>query len=585
MNAGRKVGAIMRESRIFVVALAVAAVAMWAHAPCLQGGFLSGMDDDVYLAAAKHYGGLTAAGAGWAVTETHPYYQPLPRLTHLLAYSLWGERPAGQHAVNLVLHAVNAALSTLLAWTLLGFCRPSVRAPAARTVAGIAEKAVWRNTILAGFVGLVFAVHPLQAESVAWLAGCTQLISALLTLGCVLAYVHAAATGHTGWRVVAGGLFAMAWLAKPIVATLPVVLLVLDWFPLRRHVTLGWRRLVREKLWMFVVSGGFTVVTLCSAADTTMVVGTQEHGLALRMLVAERAVVFYLVKLVWPVWLSPFYPLSVKITLAQAEFFVPALVLTAACLGVWWMRRRVPALVAAWLAYLALLLPVSGLAQFGGESVSNRHMYVAMLPLLLVGAGAVSWLWQRAAAVGRVGLVALVGAALVYLTGRARIEVRMWRDDETLWRNVLRWYPDYDFANWMVAKAAVARRDFVTARPCAELLAQIHPDDRDVCGLLGLVYLKTQQYGGAIQVLQPLVQADVWLPAARYNLACAYARLGSNDAAIATLCELLPREPRFVGMAQRDPELAGIRLDPRFAAAIPKPLPSANFGPQRSGEQ
>ena len=360
----------------------------------------------------------------------------------------------------------------------------------------------------------------------------------------------------------------MAWLSKPIVATLPVVLLILDWFPLRRHVEVGWRTLVQEKLWMFAVSVVLTVLTLSLTSHDAMLPSTESLGLASRLLLAVRGVVFYVWKLIWPAWLSPFYPLLGEITLTSAEFYVPVLLLVILCLGAWAALRRAPALAAAWMTYLALLLPVSGLTQFGGESVANRHVYVAMLPLVLAIVGTGAWLWRRAPAIGRVPLILIAGAAVVCLAGRTRVAARMWHDDETLWRNVLQWYPDYAFANWQVAAAAVARRDFVTALPCAERALEGYPNDKEVRGLLGLTYLKTRRYEAAVQTLQPLMRADVWMPAARYNLACAYARLGSNDAAIAMLRELVQREPRFVELARRDTELAGLRDDPRFAEAL-----------------
>jgi tetratricopeptide (TPR) repeat protein len=329
--------------------------------------------------------------------------------------------------------------------------------------------------------------------------------------------------------------------------------------------------LLWEKAWMFAVSVVLTLVTFCFASGKAMLPDAKSIGLVLRVLIAERAIVFYVWKLIWPAWLSPFYPLMGTITLASAEFFAPALLLTAACLGVWFARRRAPALAAAWMAYIALVLPVLGLTQFGGESVANRHMYVAMLPLVLVAAGGGAWLCRRAPAVGRAALIILAAASLVYLGERTRMDVRMWHDDETFWRNVLRWYPDYAFANWKVAEGAIARRDFVTGLPCAERALEGFPKDNRIRGMLGLAYLKTHSYEAAVRTLEPLVRADTWMPAARYNLACAYARLGSNAAAFAVLRELLSREPRFIELAKRDRELAGLRGDPQFAEAIRGP--------------
>jgi protein O-mannosyl-transferase len=504
-----------------VIAFAVAACAVVAVWPALLGGVLTNMDDDVYLAMAEKTGGLTWPGFRWAFTETRPYYHPLPRLSYLATYRFCGTRPAGHHAVNVALHALNSALVVALAWSL------SRSAPAA------------------AISGLLFAVHPLQAESVAWMSGRTQLICGALMIGCALAYVRK--PGTIGWP---GALFLLGWLAKPIVVTMPLVLLVLDWIPLRRHETVGWRKLAREKLWMFAVGAVLTPVTYWFASGESLVPVTMSWGE--RALVAERSAVFYLWKLIWPAWLSPFYPLAGRISLASPEFFVPAIVLAILCALAW----RYPVWRAAWLAYLALLVPVSGLTQFGTQSVANRHAYVAIVPVLLViGAGAVR-LYQRAPGAGRVGLLAVGVVVIVGLAGTTRATCRMWRDDETLWRNVLRWYPDYAFANWKIAAAEAMRQNFAAALPCAERALAEYPDNTELRSLTGMIYLRTGHNADAIQILMPLVQTNLWLPAARFNLVCAYARLGSNELAASLLNELITRESRFAVYAQHDHDLA-----------------------------
>jgi tetratricopeptide (TPR) repeat protein len=515
------------------IALAVAACAVTAMWPALSGGVLTNMDDDVYLATAEQTGGLTPAGLRWALTETRPYYHPLPRLTYLATYNLCGTRPIAHHAVNVALHALNSMLVVALAWTL------------------------FRNATLAGIAGLLFAVHPLQAESVAWMSGRTQLICGALMIGCALAYARK--PGTMGWP---GALFLLAWLAKPIVVTLPVVLLVLDWFPLRRHETLGWRRLVREKLWMFAVGAVLTVLTYFSAAHETLIPGAGVLSWGERLLVAERAAVFYLWKLVWPAWLSPFYPLAGRIALDEPDFLVSALVLTGLCIIAGRSRRVCPGFTAAWLAYLAFLSPVSGLAQFGTQSVANRHAYVAIAPLLLATAGGAVWLYERAPAAVRAGAVVVGITIAVSLTAKTRADAAMWHDDETLWRNVLRWYPDFAYANWKVAVAEATRQNFVAALPCAERAFAEYADNPEVRGLTGLVYLRTSHNEDAVRVLTPLVQTNLWLPAARYNLACAYAQLGSNDVAAVVLRELIEREPRYAEYARRDRDLARVLGEP-----------------------
>ena len=503
------------------VALCVAASAVWSLAPALQGGILTNMDDDVYMATAEQCAGLTTKGFRWAFTETRPYYHPMPRLSYLATYNFCGTNPFGHHAVNLVLHAVNSILVVALAWTLC------------------------RNAVGAGIAGVLFAVHPLQAESVAWISGRTQLICGGLMIGCALAYVRTAGT-RSRWRWLPGALFLLGWLAKPIVVTMPVVFLVLDWYPLRRHEQMGWGKLIREKLWLFVVSGLFAGITFLFSMHGTLLAEVHRLGLAERIFLAEQGTLFYLWKLVWPASLSPFYPLDENALLGNLNFATPTLLLTVLCAVAWWTRRRCPAFTAAWLAFVVLLLPVSGLMQFGTQWVANRHVYVAIVPLLLAVAGGWVWIDQHVPTFCRVGLILLGAGTVLSLAVRTRETTQMWRDDETLWSNVLRRYPDFAFANWKFAVAAAARQDFATALPYAVRLLREQPGNYEVRGLTGLAYLQTGNFHEAVRTLEPLVQTNLWLPAARYNLAWAYVRLGSNDVAATLLRELVAREPRYV---------------------------------------
>jgi hypothetical protein len=520
-------------SMLVGVALCVAASAAWSLAPALRGGILTNMDDDVYLAAAEQCGGLTGKGLQWAFTEAQPYYHPLPRLTYLATYNFCGTNPFGHHAVNVALHAVNSILVVALAWSLC------------------------RNAAGAGIAGMLFAVHPLQAESVAWMSGRTQLICGALMIGCALAYVRTAGTSSR-WRWLPGALFLLGWLAKPIVVTMPLVLLVLDWYPLRRHQKVGWGRLIREKLWLFAASALFAGITFLFAMHGTLLAGAHRLGLPERIWTAERGTLFYLWKLVWPSWFSPIYPLDDRLLLGHLNFAEPTLLLAALCAVAWWTHRRCPAVTAAWLAFLAILLPVSGLMQFGTQWVANRHAYVAIVPLLLAVAGGWVWIDQQLSMPFRAGLILLTAGTLLGLAVKTRETARMWRDDETLWSNVLRWYPDYAFANWKFAVATAARQNFAAALPYAARLLREQPGNYEVRGLTGLAYLKTGSYQDAVQTLEPLVQTNLWLPAARYNLAWAYVRLGSNDVAAALLRELIAHEPAYADDVRRNHDFSAI---------------------------
>lgn len=229
--------------RISVAALAVALVTAWFYWPCVRNSFTY-WDDDIYLWAIGQHPRLTWATLKWTFTTTQPfYYHPLTWVSMVLDYQLWGQNPAGHHAMSVLLHAMNAGLVVVLVWSLLGVVRKF--------------SAVERGA-LAVLVGLFFAVHPIQVEAVAWYAERKTVLCALFSLMSLCAYVQYAKQSHrpavAGWWWTAMGLGTAALLTKPMAVSLPVVMLVADYYPLRRHETTGWWRLVLEKLPLFVMS-------------------------------------------------------------------------------------------------------------------------------------------------------------------------------------------------------------------------------------------------------------------------------------------------------------------------------------------
>jgi hypothetical protein len=172
------------------LALAIFAGAVWLYWPGLNGGFLKGMDDDEYLRQAVRLNGLTWNAVHWAFTTTEPYYHPLPRLSHLLDYQVWGTNAMGHHATSVVLHGLNTALVFGFLWTLLG----------ATALLTTGE----RLTMALG-VAAVFAIHPLQVESVAWISARSQLLCTAFGIGSVWAYV-ARARRWVVWMLFAAAL-------------------------------------------------------------------------------------------------------------------------------------------------------------------------------------------------------------------------------------------------------------------------------------------------------------------------------------------------------------------------------------------
>jgi tetratricopeptide (TPR) repeat protein len=529
----------MNRSPVLISALAVAVLAVIAFWPCTRNGFTH-WDDNIYLEGAAQH------GVGWALTTTHVYYHPLTWLSHQLDLKLWGLNPVAHHAVNVLFHAANAGLVVWLVWLL------TQRWP------------------LAAWVGLAFAIHPLQVESVAWIAERKNVLCAFFSLLSLIFYVRG-----RWWPTVAT--YAAALLSKPMAVPLPVVMMAIDYFPRGRR---DWR-ILTGKWPLFVLAAIITALAFRGQIDSGAL-RTHELGLLERVLVASRSLIFYLWKIVWPAWLSPFYPLGENLRLAQAEFIVPAILCVLITAGGW----RVPALRAAWISYVALVLPVSGLFQTGGQAVADRFAYLAMIPVLLV-AGHV------ALKLPRVGPVLLAGWT-AWCAVRTEQQIPVWRDDATLWQAVVEHYPQSRVAFRLLTEALLQqgrfdealpyaehaaqvandetelallgqdfgsltehflqRRDFAKALPAATWAVKLMPDNVPARSALGLALLKNGRSAEAVEQLR-----DVRLPAARYNLACALAQLGRLDEARAALAEAIALNPQFADFAARDPELAALR--------------------------
>ena len=550
----------MNRSRvlIFGASLAVAAIVIWLFRPATGGEFLTQMDDDEYLRKATEYGGLSLAASEWAFTTAEPYYQPLPRLSHVAVYQVFGANPREHHLANVLLHAVNAGLLVAFVETLLAVAGWPANGRRLGTAAG---------------AGLLFGMHPLQVESVAWVAGRTTLLCAFFFVACLWAYVQTTKSVHRRiWWGATIVLFFGALLAKPMAISIPFVMLAMDYHPLNRHRELGWWRLLKEKAPLVGMAAAATFLTILTESHAGMWVGTEWLSPWQRLLSACRSLVFYLWKILWPAWLSPFYPFGTAVSLRHREFALPVLLVVLLTWICWRYRRRHPEGLAAWWAYVALILPSSGLAQAGSQAVASRYAYLAMVPVLAMMLAGLGAIWERLAVFGRSVLLLLLGVYAVFLGVRTRAEIPVWRNDITLWTTALSYFPDSEVARRMlghgcceVAMKLVEQRRFEEAFPHVMQTLELSPEYPLGHATLGAIYLKTKRYSEATASLQATLQLDPTLGAARYNLACAYTRLGRLAEAYQTLEELLKTQPRYAGVAARDNEFAALRQNPDFA--------------------
>ena len=368
--------------------------------------------------------GLRLQTIGWAFTGVvSANWHPLTLLSHALDCQFFGLNPRAHHLMNLCLHIVNALLLFTLLLRITGHLRPSA--------------------LTAAF----FAVHPLHVESVAWISERKDVLSTMFWLLTTLAYVRYANESRNQLRKkglsywLALGFFALGLMSKPMLVTLPLVLLLLDYWPLQRlELKAGGlsspqlRACLREKIPFFVLTIVSSAVTFIVQARSGAVVPTSHLGLVDRVGNAVISYIRYLCKTVWPTDLAFFYPHPGAWPLWQV--IGAGLALAFFTTGVVLMARRFPYLPVGWFWYLCTLVPVIGIVQVGSQAIADRYTYVPLIGLFIM----VAWGLQNAEKLGRLCNVALSLvelAGVVVIAGLTAKQVCYWKDSVTLFQHAV----------------------------------------------------------------------------------------------------------------------------------------------------
>ncbi len=509
--ANRCPSALASRIALLTIALAV----LLAFLGTLRNDFVA-WDDDQNLIRNTHYQGLGAEHLRWMFTTGFAgHYQPLTWLSFALeSQLLWGVNPAGFHFTNLVLHLLTAVAFFFLTRRILDLVAsdpwPVTSVPQAGGSNWQLAIGNWQFVTAALIAALFWSIHPLRVESVAWATERRDVLSGLWLVLTVLAYLRYATAQSKRWPWLACSLacYVLSLLSKAVGMTLPVVLLLLDIYPLRRcSVALHGRRLNAdgiasatdprsrivwfEKLAFLIPAALAAAAALWAQSDVGALRSLADHPLALRIMQAFYGIVFYLGKTLWPVDLVPLYEQSPDVTPWHPAYIACALFVIAITAALWLARRRWPGVFIAWLAYLVLLSPMLGLAQAGPQLVADRYTYLPSMALaILLGAGFVLLLraappplprgdkggsssrpWRVAATAATTMLV----VCLIILT---RAQTAIWSDTYTLWSTTIARRPDTPTAHANLAATLNARGEFQRARDHAEEALRRLPGNR-----------------------------------------------------------------------------------------------------------
>jgi hypothetical protein len=547
--------------------VAVAVLTVAAFSPVLRNDFVR-WDDHVVLLGNPHYRGLGWTQIRWMfTTRLLGHYMPVTWLSYGLDHTLWGMNPAGYHLTSLLLHAANAVLVYLVARRLLA------------RAAGLAGGAL---DLAAAAAALVFAIHPLRVESVAWATERRDVLSGLFGLLSILTYLRAvdgAAARRRPWLAASIGCFALALASKTIVMTLPLVLALLDVYPLRRlgPAGAGWLGpAARAVWWEKLPYAGLTLVWAAVAyyAHAGITLAQVPESPVARLGVVAYALWFYVVKTLVPVGLSPIYEARVEPAIVVSVLGVAGLTAGFVAARAWW-----PAGLTTWTAYLILLAPVSGVIDVG-IFVADRYAYLATLPwALLLGAGA--GLLARLRAQRRIGAVAAglaVVAGLATFAGLGALtwrQVHVWQDTESLWRHAIRVAPECATCQTSLGNLLVGRGDRAAGVAHLERALSLAPDRVWLHINIGAVLFDLGRASEAIVHFEQLLERCEGVPgpcqrqaaAAHLNLGLVLRRLGRPADAVGHLRRAVELDPELAGHPHLTPSGGSVQPDPVRAAS------------------
>ncbi len=514
---------VLQRPALIGVALVVATVA--AYWPARRAGFLNFDDPDYVTNNPDVFRGLTWHGVEWAFTTTHASnWHPLTWLSHMVDCSIFGENAGGHHLANVGFHAANACLLFLLLWRMTGALERS------------------------GFVAALFALHPLHVESVAWISERKDVLSAFFGLLTLLAYarygecrmqnaecrVEQSAAGASDgasritfrvpwftsvpasvWYLLAVVFFALGLMSKPMLVTLPLVMVLLDFWPLQRfqlNTQLSKLKtllpLIREKAPFFALSIVSAAITFLAQKTGGAVVTVETMPLTDRLGNAAVAYVQYLLKTSWPSKLSVFYPFAAELWIGEVVLWLVVLIVLTvlAVLAV----RRAPAVLVGWLWFVGTLVPVIGLVQVGSQALADRYTYIPHIGLFVALTWGVADLtagWPgRRLALSFGGAVVLTGCFVC-----TQFQVGYWKNSLTLFAHAL----------------AVTRDN-----PLAEL---------NLGHALSLVGNQRE----AIEHFNRAIQLKAGYPQAHFNRGNIYGVWGRLEEAMADYHEAIRRKPDY----------------------------------------
>jgi tetratricopeptide (TPR) repeat protein len=536
------------DRRLWALALSVAAITFLVYLPTLANGFVS-WDDMTYIVKNTQ---IQEPGALWRVflpMET-PHWYPLTFFTFAIEYRLWGLNPLGYHLVNNILHSLNVLLIFFLTIRLIKIAVKNYSS------AGSVFSNQRSVIIAASVTALFFGIHPTHVESVAWATERKDVLSTLFFLTSIISYLKYTTTQERKKYYYAISITAclLALMSKSMAVSLPIVLLLLDYYPTKRLFITGKLRLnvLVEKIPYLSLAALSALVTITSHKSAEIVHSFELFPLTERIFVSMHSYIRYLYKLLLPIELVPLYPNPAQIDILTLKYLAPPVILIFIT---WLCLRKIrtnPAPATLWLCYLLTLAPVIGIIRFATQTFADRFVYIPSITMHMAVGIAAAILYERYNNTTiRRALIIFGTSIVIILSAKTITQIPVWKSSLTLWSHQIERYPKDRHPGYFTranvykkqGQLELALRDYNSA-------IEVYPSYSKAFNNRGLLYIKLERFDDALSDFSSSISSDPNKTEPYTNRAVMYINSGKIKEAIKDLDKAIELDPENTRAAE-----------------------------------
>ena len=474
-------------------------------------GFLH-WDDPLYVVGNEHVQKLSTDNLWWMLTKYHANnWHPVSWLSHAIDVALWGNNPARHHQTNIFIHSLNSICLFFLALTLIRTANNKNNSDQKTTPDN--------KVVLASFLaGLLFLIHPQHVESVAWISERKDLLCALFFMLSIIAYLRFTLTGKSFLKTISMLLYIFSLMSKSMAVSLPLVLLILDYYPLRRldsgvNLKNSLAERIKEKSVYILAAFATAIIAIISQYAGGAVRSLDELSLLSRFVNAANSLIFYIYKFLLPVNFSAYYPHPKWVLEIGFYSFLPIVIILAITIILVKANRKGNRLgLASLLYYFVTIFPVLGIVQVGRQAAADRYSYIPLLIFYILAGLFVQKVYAKTInrRLLKIPLYVTLAGVLFFLMNASQEQVQIWKNDKTLWKSVILQYPDtVSVAHANLGSAYFEEGNFALAESEYKRAININPKDIQTRLNLGLTLERLNKKEQATKLYNEILSTNV----------------------------------------------------------------------------